>query len=319
MRLQKIVFLDTSTVDYGDIDFTSLSSIGDFTPYELTKPGEVVERLNSMTVAITNKVVFDDAVFDRCKDLRLIAVSATGYNNIDIPAARARGIAVANVPSYSTYSVAQLTMTFILSLATRLVEYNRAAHNGTWSASPSFTLNTWKTFDLQDKVIGILGMGDIGRTVAGMCRAFGMRVRALKREGASYDDDIPRLNLHSLAEESDFISIHMPLTDYSRHIINGEIFKRMKRSAFLINMARGPIVDPIALAHALQSGMIAGAAVDVMEKEPPAADDPLLKSPNLIITPHIAWASFESRKKLVSEIAQNIESFFKGGRRNRVD
>lgn len=315
----RIVFLDASTVDYGDMDMSPLSQIGWYHDYPVSSHEETITRLRDAEVAIANKTLIDRAVLERCPNLKFIAVAATGYNNIDTHTARQRGIAVANVPGYSTTSVAQLTMTFLLALSTNLISYAEAARNGSWSLSPIYTLGTWPTFDLKDRTLGILGLGAIGREVARLASAFGMKVVALKRDGVSYSDEIPRLGLHSLAECADFVSLHMPLTAENRHIINRDFFNHMKREGFLINMARGPLVNPEDLCEALHAGTIKGAALDVMDKEPPDADDPLLSAPRLILTPHIAWASLESRKRLVREIADNISSFLQGKERNIVN
>ena len=315
---EKIVFLDSSTVDFGDIDFSAIEALGDLKCHKITSPGEVAERCKEVTIAITNKVVFDADILSKCPNLKMIEVAATGYNIIDIAEAKKRNITVANVPGYSTPTVAQLTMAFILALSTNLIKYDQATHDGTWSRSDIFTLGNWPFFDLEGKTIGIMGLGTIGKKVAGLCRAFGMNVIALKRGESASDCPYRRVELYDLAAESDFISIHMPLTDYSKNIVNTEFLSHMKKTAFLINMARGPVVEPSALCHALEKGIIAGAALDVMEKEPPSADDPLLKAPNLIITPHIAWASIESRRRLLNEIAENIKGFLGGVKRNVV-
>ena len=315
---EKIVFLDSSTVDYGDIDFFGLRELGDFSCYDVTYPDQVAERCRDATIVITNKVVIDAGIIGECPVLKMIAEAATGYNNINIAEAWRRNIVVANVPGYSTPTVAQLTMAFILALSTNLIKYNEAVHDGVWSRSPIFTMGTWPFFDLEGKTIGIMGLGAIGSEVARLCEAFRMKVIALKRGDGYSDSPYPRLGLYDLAAESDFISIHMPLSDYSKYIVNSDFLSHMKKGAFLINMARGPIVDPSALCVALENGIIAGAAIDVMEKEPPAADDPLLKAPNLIITPHIAWASKESRMRLVKEIKENIRAFLAGEKRNVV-
>lgn len=318
MAKKKIVFLDSSTIDYGDIDFSAISSLGDFICFRTTDPAETAGRCRDADIIITNKVVVDKAVMNQCPDLKMIAEAATGYNNIDIAAAKERGIAIANVPGYSTKTVAQLTMSFILALSTNLIKYNNASHEGSWCRSDIFTLGTWPFSDLGGKTAGIMGLGAIGSEVARLCSAFGMNVIALKREEGSSAGPYIRTGLYELAEQSDFVSIHMPLTEYSKHIVNSEFFSRMKKSAFIINMARGPIVEPSSLCRALETGSIAGAAIDVMEKEPPPIDDPLLKVPNLIITPHIGWASIESRRRLVDEIARNISGFIDGKARNRV-
>lgn len=315
---EKIVFLDASTVDYGDIDFSAIEEFGEFMAYEFTKPKGILQRIKDASIVITNKVALTDRTLDACRELRLIAVAATGYDVVDIDHASQREIAVANVPGYSTFSVAQLTVAFILALATNLIRYNNASRDGRWSSSNVFTLGSWPTFDLSNKVLGILGMGAIGRKVATLARAFDMRAIALKREGAYYNDDFERFSLHELAGLSDFVSIHLPLTPESEYLIDREFFRAMKRESFLINMSRGPIVRQEALAWALKSGEIAGAAVDVLEVEPPERDNPLLQIPNLIITPHIAWASIESRQRLVREIAENIRAFLSGESRNLV-
>ncbi len=316
---EKIVFLDSATVDYGDVNFSPLCQMGEFIKYPVTSPEEIAPRCVDATIAITNKVVFDQKIISSCPKLKMIAEAATGYNNIDLAEAKKRNIVVANVPGYSTATVAQLTMTFILALATNLLKYNNATHDGSWSRSPIFTIGTWPFFDLEGKTIGIMGLGAIGGEVARLCEAFGMKVVALKREDQTSGGKYPRLALYDLAKESDFISVHMPLTEYSKYLINREFFSHMKKTAFLINMARGPIVEPDSLCLALENGIIAGAAIDVMEKEPPRAEDPLLKAPNLIITPHIAWASIESRMRLLNEITENIRSFLAGVKRNVVN
>ncbi len=315
---QSIVFLDASTINYGDQDLSIFEKHGNFIAYGHTLPEETASRLRGATVAISNKVVIDRKVLDLCPDLRLIAVAATGYDNIDTIATKKRGITVANAAGYSTPSVAQFTVLFMLALACRLVEYNGAGRDGRWSASPIYTLGTWPTVELTGKVLGILGLGAIGSEVARLAGAFGMEVVALKRPGVEYRGGPPRFELYDLARHADFISLHMPLTPENRHLIDGSFFSAMKRNAFLINMARGALVDPAALASALEAGKIAGAAVDVMEKEPPDADDPLLGAPNLLITPHISWATMESRKRLLREIDANITAFLAGTPRNIV-
>lgn len=314
----RIVFLDASTVDFGDVDLSLLSRHGEFITHDMTAPPQTAARLAGATVAVTNKVAVDREVLSRCPDLKFIAVAATGYNNIDVAAARERGVAVANVAGYSTPSVAQFTMLFMLALASRLVEYNAASHDGRWSASPIFTMGNWPTMELAGKVLGILGLGAIGSEVARLAGAFGMEVTALKRPGVTYGSGIPRCDLMTLAGKADFISVHLPLSGESRHIVDRRFLGAMKKTAFLVNMARGPLVDPEALAEALSSGRIAGAAIDVMEKEPPAPGDPLLAAPNLIITPHISWATFESRLRLLREIDLNIAAFLSGEKRNIV-
>lgn len=313
-----IVFLDASTVDFGDINLSLFSRHGEFTAFSLTRRDETLQRLKGATIAITNKVVLDREILSKASSLKYIAVAATGYNNIDIAAAKEFGIAVSNVAGYSTPSVAQFTILFILAMASHLIDYHTASHDGQWSASPIFTLGNWPTMEIKGKTLGILGFGAIGREVARLAQAFGMNVIALQREGISYRDSVPRMELSALASHADFISLHLPLTAENIHFISDDFFSAMKPSAFFINMARGPLVDPAALHRALTNGSIAGAAIDVMEKEPPDANDPLLSAPNLIITPHIAWATKESRERLIAEIDANIAAFTAGKPRNRI-
>ncbi|MCX8124665.1 MAG: D-2-hydroxyacid dehydrogenase [Spirochaetes bacterium] len=315
-----IVFLDASTVDFGDIDFTPIASLGNFITYSVTGPHETIQRSRDADIIITNKVVFYADEIAQLNRTKLIAVAATGYNTIDIKAAKNKNIAVANVPGYSREAVAQLTLCFILALATNLVKYNTATHDGSWSRSPIFTMGNWPTMCINDKVLGIMGFGDIGKRVAQLGEAFGMKVIALKRDNVSYSDtSVQRYALEEFCKMADFISIHMPLNDSTHHLINKDFLTKMKPTAYLINMARGPIVDTGALAWALHNNVIAGAALDVLEKEPPDSNDPILSAPNCIITPHIGWASRETRQALINEIAENIKAFLHGKKRNIVN
>ncbi|HNV47292.1 MAG TPA: D-2-hydroxyacid dehydrogenase [Spirochaetota bacterium] len=314
-----IVFLDAATLNFGDMDMGPIAACGDYREHCLTAAHETAARLAGAEVAITNKVVVDRAVLDACPALRFVAVAATGYNVVDVDAARERGIGVANVPGYSTESVAQLAMAFILALSTRLMEHDRAARGGAWERSPMYTMGDWPWRELAGATVGIMGLGAIGARVAELCRAFGMRIVALGREGVSYNGTVERVGLDELAARSEYVSIHMPLTDYSRRLADARFLGMMKPTAYLVNLARGPIVDAHALAEALRAGRIAGAAVDVRDVEPPPADDPLLGAPNLIATPHVAWASVEARRRLIAEIAANIRAYRDGAPRNIVN
>lgn len=315
----KIALLDASTVDYGDIDFSSLHALGAFERYDHTAPAELSARMNGIEIAISNKVVINADTIAAHPALRMIAIAATGLNNVDIPAAERAGIAVANVPGYSTDSVAQFTMTQVLVLATNIHRYDEAARGGAWSRSPVFTMGSWPSFELRGKVMGILGMGAIGSRVAHLASSFGMKVLALGRPGASSEDSFERADLREIAARADFVSVHLPLTNETNRLIGEEFISRMKPTAFLVNTARGAIVDMAALVRALHAGRIAGAAIDVLEEEPPPPDHPLLGAPRCIVTPHVAWAGRESRERLVAEIAENIRAFLAGNRRNRID
>ncbi|TAL38048.1 MAG: hypothetical protein EPN93_05135 [Spirochaetes bacterium] len=313
-----IAFLDASTVDYGDIDFSSLHALGAFQRYDHTAPAELSARMHGIEIAISNKVVLGAETIAANPSLRMIAIAATGLNNVDIPAAERAGIAVANVPGYSTDSVAQFTMTQVLVLATNIQRYDEAARRGEWSRSPVFTMGNWPSFELHGKVMGILGMGAIGSRVAHLASSFGMKVLALRRAGAA-TDAFERGDLQGIAARADFVSVHLPLTNETRLLIGEEFLFKMKPTAFLLNTARGAIVDTAALVRALHAGSIAGAAIDVLDEEPPPPDHPLLGAPRCIVTPHVAWAGREARERLVAEIAKNIGAFLAGNRRHRID
>ena len=314
-----IVFLDASTVDFGDIDFTPIASLGQFITYPITKPDETIPRSKDADIIITNKVVFYSNEIAQLNNCKLIAVAATGYNTIDIKAAKNKNIAVANVPGYSREAVAQLTLCFILALANNLIKYNIATHDGSWSRSPIFTMGNWPTMCINDKVLGIMGYGDIGKRVGQLAKAFGMKVIALKREASYTDSTVERYPLKEFCNMADFITIHMPLNESTHHMVNKDFLAMMKPTAYIINMARGPIVDTKALAWALHNNIIAGAALDVLEQEPPDIHEPILSAPNCIITPHIGWASRETRQSLINEIAENIKAFLQGSKRNIVN
>ncbi|MGQ9843163.1 MAG: D-2-hydroxyacid dehydrogenase [Spirochaetota bacterium] len=314
-----IVFLDASTIDFGDIDFTPIASLGKFITYPVTKPDETISRSKDADIIITNKVVFYCNEIAQLNNCKLIAVAATGYNTIDINAAKKKNITVVNVPGYSREAVAQLTVCFILALANNLIKYNTATHDGSWSRSPIFTMGNWPTMCINDKVLGIMGYGDIGKRVGQLAKAFGMKVIALKR-GISYTDTLEeRYPLEEFCKMADFISIHMPLNESTHHMVNKDFLTMMKTTAYIINMARGPIVDTKALAWALHNNIIAGAALDVLEQEPPDIHEPILAAPNCIITPHIGWASRQTRQSLINEIAENIKAFLHNTKRNIVN
>jgi glycerate dehydrogenase len=316
---EQIVFLDSSTVDYGDISLASIEALGKLVVHEFTTPAQTADRIADASVIITNKVKIDAEVLKRCPKLKFIAIAATGFDHVDIGAARAAGIGVANVAGYSTDAVAQLTLALILGCATSLVKYNKAAHDGTWSSWPIFTMNCWPTFEVSGKTLGIIGYGAIGSAVGRLAAAFGMQVIAWGREGEDYGQNPPRYSLDELAAQSDFISLHLPLSPESNLLVDDKFLAQMKPTAYLINMARGAVVDNRALAMVLQEGKIAGAAVDVMEQEPPPPDHPLIGLENCIITPHIGWGTVQARQTLVDEMAVNIETFVTGGKRNRLD
>ncbi len=267
---------------------------------------------------MVNKCVLDAVLISRLKKLRCIAVAATGVNNVDLGAARKKGIAVMNVSGYSTESVVQATFAFLLALASNLVKYNEASHSGAWSRSPFFMLSDYPLTEIHGKTLGIVGYGAIGKRVGDVAKMFGMKIMPARIPGRKYSGGAKHLPLQQVAQKADFLSVHAPLSPLTRNLIDARILRKMKKSACVINMARGGIVDEKALAQALKAGRIAGAASDVLTQEPPPKNHVLLGAPNMLLTPHVAWASLESRTRLASEIYKNLEAFLKGRKRNRV-
>ncbi|MDH5632209.1 MAG: 2-hydroxyacid dehydrogenase [Gammaproteobacteria bacterium] len=314
------VILDRASLDNGDLDFTSLeTSLDDWSFFDLTNSDEVIDHLRGATVAVVNKAVINDRIMSEVPELDLICVAATGTNNIDLDAARRRGIAVTNVTGYATPSVVQHVFALILALRTRLPEYQRAVKAGRWQQSPFFCLLDYSITELDGQCMGIVGYGELGQGVARVAAAFGMEVIIAARPG---DPDPPpgRLPLMDLLSRADVVSLHCPLADNTRNLVGPEQLATMKKSALLINTARGGIVDETALLRALEDEQIGGAGIDVLAVEPPVDVSCLLKAdrPNLVVTPHIAWASVQSRQRLINEVARNIAAYQAGELRNRV-
>ncbi len=314
------VFLDVATVDRGDLDLAALEGVlPQWRAYAATAPAATAERIGAAAVVISNKVVLDAPALHAAPDLRLVCVAATGTNNVDLDAARARGIAVCNVRAYATSAVVQHVFALILALATRLPQYQQAIRAGRWAHSEHFCLFDFPIREIAGKTLGIVGYGELGRAVARVAEAFGMHVLIAQRPG----DARPvagRLPLTELLPQVDVLSLHCPLTAHTRGLIGEKELAAMKPDAVLINTARGGIVDETALAAALRAGRLGGAGIDVLSEEPPRRGNPLLAPdiPNLIVTSHIAWASREARQRLVDEIVENIRAFLAGSPRNRV-
>lgn len=305
----RAVFLDFASLQPADLDLQPLLELPvELILHEQTTPAETASRLCDADIAIANKTVIDERVMAACPRLRLIAVTATGTNNIDMVAAAARGIRVANVHSYGTRAVAQHTFALMLALCNRLREYSRDAVNGRWSASPTFCLMDYPVRDLDGSTLGIVGYGELGREVARLAEAFGMRVLVAEGHRGAEPGRIP---LPRLLAEADVVSLHTLLNAGTEKLINAERLAQMKRGALLINTARGGLVDEAALLAALRSGQLGGAALDVLTTEPPPADHPLLRAdlPNLLITPHCAWVSRGARQRLLQATVANIRSF----------
>ena len=303
----KIVFLDAATM--GDVSFEPIARLGEFMTYEMSTPEQAIERVKDVEVLLINKVLVTRELIDAAPQLKLICVSATGVNNIDVEYAASRGIPVRNVAGYSTDSVVQSTYMHILSLIGSAEYFDSSVKSGDYSRSGMFTDPKRNWNELAGKTIGIVGLGNIGKKVATIAEAFGMKVCYFSTSGTGHCKDYPCLPLDQLLKESDIVSIHAPLNERTNGLIGEKELSMMKRSAILINMGRGQIVDEIALAKAVDDGIIAGAGLDVFVTEPLPLDHPYLHMTHperLSLAPHIAWASVEARTRLVSMIADNI-------------
>jgi glycerate dehydrogenase len=319
MAFAQAVFLDRDSVG-ADVDLSRLSNLADhWTHYPATAPKDTLTRVRDAELVISNKVLLDRAILAECRRLKLICVAATGTNNVDLAAARELGIAVCNVTAYATPSVVQQVFALLLALTTRLAEHQVAARDGRWAASPYFCVLDLPFRELAGKTFGIIGFGELGHGVARVAEALGMEVIVSQRPGGAPKPG--RVELDELLTRADVVSLHVPLADNTRHLIDAERLALMKPDAVLINTARGGIVDEPALAAALQAGRLGGAGFDVLAVEPPREANVLLQLdlPNLIVTPHVAWASRESRQRLIDQVAENIRAFVAGERRNRVD
>lgn len=318
----RVVFLDAAT--YGDVPLDRLTARWNCTVYAVTNPQDTSGRLADHAIAVTNKVAIDGAILNsaEARGLKLIAVAATGTDIVDREEARRRGVRVCNVPGYATHSVAQFTVALILQLATRVASYAGAVKDGAWEKSPVFSLLNFPAGELCGKKLGIVGYGSIGQAVARMAQALGMEILIAARPGAAGPVPGDRIAIEKLLRDCDFISLHCPLTPETRDLINERSLTLMKPTAFLINTARGALIDEAALIAALRSGKIAGAALDVISREPPPADHPIILAAreldNLIVTPHTAWSAREARERLLREVEENIAAFLAGRERNRV-
>jgi glycerate dehydrogenase len=313
------VFLDRNSLDLADLDFTQFDkAIEQWQYYAETSPDQVLQRISNAEVIVSNKVVLDKPILELAKQLKLICVAATGTNNVDLDAAKENNIQVCNVRAYGTASVVQHVFALLLSLVRNLPAYQQAVKDGEWHKSKQFCMMDFPIGELTGKVMGIIGYGELGKAVASVAQAFGMTVKLAQRPGDEPREG--RLPLHELLAEVDVLSLHCPLTPYTANLVGEDELQLMKPTAYLINTARGGIVDERALAQALINKQIAGAGVDVLHTEPPVASNPLLELniPNLIVTPHMAWASRESRQRLLEQIVTNIHSYQSGQLHNRL-
>lgn len=311
----RIVVLDGYTLNPGDLSWSSLEELGPVTLHDHTPPELTLERAQGAPIVLTNKTVLSADTLRALPELRYVGVLATGYNVVDITVAAERGIAVTNVPGYAAASVSQAVFALILELSNRTGDHARAVSEGRWAKSRDFCFWDTPLVELSGLTLGIVGFGAIGRDVSNIARAFGMRVIVHSRrlvdgeENVSFDD---------LFARADVISLHCPLTPETKGLVNAERLSQMKPSAFLINTGRGPLIDEAALADALNRGQIAGAGLDVLGKEPPAADNPLFTAKNCFITPHIAWATKASRERLLATSVANVRAFLAGAPQNLI-
>jgi glycerate dehydrogenase len=309
----KIVILDAYTANPGDLDWSSFEAIGRCSIHDRTPMEQTIERCADAEIVITNKAVLKRETILALPKLRYVGVTATGYNVVDTAAAKEQGIVVTNVPGYSTPAVAQAVIAMLLEFTNHTAHHAQTVRDGRWSACPDFCYWDHPIIELRGRTLGLIGFGDIASAVARIAVAFGMKVIAARRNWAvPPPDGVTAATTEEVFRQSDVISLHCPLTDDTRHIINAGNLALMKRTAFLINTARGPLVDEPALAHALNEGRIAGAALDVLSTEPPPAGNPLLVAKNCLITPHLAWASRESRARLIDVAVANVRAFLAG-------
>lgn len=315
----KIVVLDGHAANPGDLSWKGLEEIGELTVYERSKPDEAVARAADAEIVLTNKVVFTKEVIEKLPKLRYIGVLATGYNIVDTVTARERGIAVTNVPAYSTESVAQMVFALLLMVTNRTEHYADQNRKGRWSANPDFCYWDTNLTEIAGKEFGVVGLGNIGMRVAAIADMFGMKVSAYtSKDDSQLPHYVKKKTMEEILAESDVVSLHCPLLPDTHHLINRENLRKMKPTAILINTGRGPLVDDEAVAEALEAGRLAAFCADVLTEEPPRADNPLLRQPNAFITPHIAWASKDARNRLIQVAIDNVRSFVSGNPRNVV-
>lgn len=314
----QITILDGNALNPGDLSWAPVENLGSLTVFPRTaaKDADVIERIGSSDAVLLNKINITEEILSACPNLKYIGVQATGYNVIDLDACRKHGVTVTNVPSYSTSGVAQMVFAYISQFATNVSMHNDSVKNGDWVKCPDFCY--WKAplMELDGKTLGIYGYGSIGRRVAQIARAYGMKVIVCTR--TPKPDIENQVDFSTLLNESDFVSLHAPLTDKTREVINRTTLPLMKKTAYLINTARGLLVNEKDLAEALDKGTIAGYAADVVSEEPMKADNPLLKAKNCIITPHIAWAAVETRQRLLDVVVENLKCWMQGNPQNVV-
>ena len=314
----KIVITDAKTIADNELFFEPLKELGELVIYQLTKPEEIVERIDDADILLCNKTYIGRKIMSECRNLKYIGLFATGYNNIDLECAREMDITVCNAGSYSTDAVAQHTFALILNHYNKIKEYDSFVKNGGWKTADVFSPFIYQMGELSGKTIGIVGYGSIGKKVADIAKAFGMNVLAYNRS-EKQDVGVEFVDLDTLVSTADIVSVHCPLNNDSDKIFNYERFLKFKKNGLFINTARGGIMDEKDLARALNEGIIAGAAVDALVMEPMQKGNPLLEAPNITITPHVAWAPLETRERLLDIVCDNIACYMEGTPKNVVN
>ncbi len=317
----KIIVLDGHTLNPGDLSWDSLKELGDVTVYDRTPADMTVDRIGNAEIVITNKTVIDKNILDACPSIKYVGVLATGYNVVDVAAAKEKGIPVANVPGYGTNSVAQFAIALLLEVCQHVGEHSQSVRDGEWINSKDFCYWKHPLIELDGKTLGIIGMGTIGKKTAVVAQALGMKilVSGSRRVAELESDTLKYVELDELLAKSDIISLHCPLTDNNKGVINKGNIAKMKDGVIIINTSRGPLIVEQDLAEALNSGKVYAAAMDVVSVEPIKADNPLLTAKNCIITPHIAWAPIEARTRLLNIAVNNLKGFLAGSPINVVN
>lgn len=316
----KAVILDGYTENPGDISWENIEKLVDLTVYPRTPQHEVSKRAKDAEILIVNKVPVTKELINELPDLKFVATLATGYNQIDCDALKEKGIPVSNIPAYSTNAVAQMVFAYILELINKVSEYTSDVKSGTWSKCKDFCYWNSPLYELDGKTLGIIGFGKIGKRVSEIANAFGMKILAYtpsgKKDGV---ENVVFTDMDTVIKSSDFITVHCPLTESTKNLINAEFISKMKSNAYIINTARGAVTNESDVAEALKNGKLAGYGTDVLSTEPPSPDNPLLNVPNCLITPHIAWAAYETRLRLMGILEENIKAFLNGAPVNVVN
>ncbi|MFC2118064.1 D-2-hydroxyacid dehydrogenase [Bacteroidota bacterium] len=316
----KIVVLDAYTTNPGDLSWSELEKLGECYIYDRTSTEQLYERCINAEIILTNKTVLNKNFFEKLPEVKYVGLLSTGYDVVDINAASKRNIVVTNVPAYGTDSVAQTVFAHLLNLTHHVYEHSLTVSEGDWSSIKDFTYQNFPLIELAGKTMGIIGFGRIGQKVAEISNAFGMNVIFFTEPAPEkIPDDCKMCSLEELFKSSTVISLHCPLTENTKHIINEKSLEMMKNDAFLINTSRGPLIDEPALVKALNSGIIGGAGLDVLDQEPPSEENPLFRAKNCFITPHYSWATMDSRKRLINKVINNVEAFIHGNVKNKVN